>query len=70
MVMSGLIELTEAELDSVAGGVHVGSPNINVNVQLNNGVTTQVGLALNVLSPGAVSATLNLAETLQSNIHV
>ncbi len=72
--MSDLIELSAADLDMVSGGaakahhLHgVGQKRETGVTQINNDVTVQLALAINIDSPGAVAIAGNNATSLQGN---
>jgi hypothetical protein len=71
--MSNLIELSDDELDIVSGGRHSGQLSHNGShgfspvIQINNDITLQFGLALNILSPGAIASVGNSSSSQQWN---
>jgi hypothetical protein len=62
--MSNMIELSESEVEMVAGGRTVG----NITVQNNINVNPQVAVGLAVLSPNAHVNANNNSFTLQLNV--
>jgi hypothetical protein len=65
--MPDLVQLSEMQVDSVAGGrIGVGS----ISVQTNINVNPQVALGLAVLSPHALVSASNLSYTSQLNVAI
>ena len=64
--MHDLIELTCEEIELVGGGQPI-AVNINVGVQNNIAPITQIGIAMNILSGGAIAAVAQSIKLPQFN---